>query len=133
MTALSVDADIQAGTDLLGKSVTDLQSAIAIGATAISGTLKYVTGYTGFSGDESLQSGHYLVVHCDTGDDAADSIKVQLINGNFGPATLDEDGIAIVRISDNKAQALNVIAAKDGHVVSRIFDLSGLTMEPAGD
>ena len=133
MTALSVDADIQAGTDLLGKSVTDLQSDISIGATAITGTLKYVTGYTGFSGDESLQSGHYLVVHCGTGEETADSIKVQLINGRFGPATLDEDGIDILRISDNNAQALNVIAEKDGHIVSRIFDLSGVTMEPAGD
>lgn len=131
MTALSVDADIQAGTDLLGKSVTDLQSDITIGATDISGTLKYVTGYTGFSGDESLQSGHYLVVHCDTGEVDADSIKVQLINGDYGPATLDEDGIAILRIKDKDAQALNVIAYKDGRAVFRIFSLKGLVMEPA--
>ena len=131
MTSLSVDADIQAGTDLLGKSVTDLQSDISIGATSISGTLKYVTGYTGFSGDEALQSGHYLAVHCDTGEVTADSIKVQLINGDYGPATLDEDGIAILRIKDKDAQALNVIAYKDGRAVSRIFSLSGLVMEPA--
>ena len=131
MTSLSVDADIQAGTDLLGKSVTDLQSDVTIGATGISGTLKYVTGYTGFSGEEELQSGHYLVVHCDTGEDAADSITVQLINGDFGPATLDEDGIAILRIKDKDAQALNVTAYKDGRAASRIFSLSGLVLEPA--
>lgn len=111
----------------------DLQSDVTIGATGISGTLKYVTGYTGFSGDEELQSGHYLVVHCDTGNVTADAIKVQLINGDFGPATLDEDGIAILRIKDKDAQALNVVAYKDGRAVSRVFDLSGLTLEPAGD
>ena len=110
--------------------MSDLQSGITVGAAGISGTLKYVTGYTGFSGEEEPQSGHYLVVHCDTGEDAADSISVMLINGDYGPATLDEDGIAILRIRDKDAQALNVVATKDGHVASRIFDLSGLVMEP---
>lgn len=111
----------------------DLQSDVTVGATGISGTLKYVTGYTGFSGDESLQSGHYLALHFDTGETTVDSIKVQLINGDYGPVTLDEDQINIFRIRDKDAQAVQVMAYKDGRVVSRIYDLSGLTLEPAGD
>lgn len=52
---LSVDADIPAGTNLLGKSVTDLQSDIVLGDGEITGALKHVTGYTDFSGDASEQ------------------------------------------------------------------------------
>lgn len=113
--------------------MTDLQSGIVVGATGISGTLKYVTGYTGFSGDESLQSGNYIALHFDTGEETVDSIKVQLLNGDYGPVTLDEDRITIFRIRDKNAQAVQVIAYKDGRAVSRIYDLSGLTLEPAGD
>lgn len=35
--------------DLFDKTVSDLQNDIVIGEDGISGTLKYVTGYTGFS------------------------------------------------------------------------------------
>lgn len=101
--------------------------------TGISGTLKYVTGYTGFSGEEYLQSGNYLALHFDTGSTSADEIKVQLINGDYGPVTLDEDGINIFRIRDKDSQAVQVMAYKDGRVTSRIYDLSGLTLETAGD
>lgn len=131
--SLSADADIQAGEDLLGKSVTDLQSDITVGTTGLSGSLKYVIGYTGFSGDEALQSGHYLALHFDTGEETVDSIEVQLINGDYGPTTLDEDRITVFRIKDKNAQAVQVIAYKDGRAVSRVYDLSGLTLEPAGD
>ena len=43
----------------------DLQKDIVVSNGAISGTLKYVTGYTGFSGDTSEQSGHYLCIHAE--------------------------------------------------------------------
>ena len=111
----------------------DLQSDIKIGANAIGGSLAFVDDYTGFSGDARLQSGHFLVVHCDTGNVTADRITVQVLNGEFGPATLDEDGIAILRIKDANAQAVQVVAYKDGYAASKLFDLSGLTLEPAED
>ena len=130
MITLSVDADISAGTDLLGKSASDLQTGIEIGADSITGTLKYVTGYTGFSGDSSEQSGNYLAFHAEA--DGSDSITIELINGTVGhPVTLDSDGLAIVRITNKATQRLRVVAYKDGNTVVKEYDLSGLTLNNA--
>ena len=113
---------------MLGKSVTDLQSDIVVGTNAISGTLKYVTGYTGFSGDPNEQEGNYIVLHIDSNE--ADTLTVELIGGvsGRGEVTLDSDGLIIVRISNN-AQILVVRAYKDG-VVDNVqrFSLAGLTL-----
>lgn len=111
--SLSVDTDITA--DLLGKSVGDLQENIAISdANVITGTLKYVTGYTGFSGDVSEQSGNYIALHFDANDGAA--IQVEVTGGtrtHSGAVTLDSDGIALLRLVDNN-DVINVTATKSG-------------------
>ena len=125
--SLTVAADVPAGTDLLGKHVTDLQSDIFIGPEQITGKLKYVTGYTGFSGDPAEQSGHYLVTHSTAADGA--TIKAELIGGTSGEVTLDEDGILITRVTSNQ-QKLKITAIKDGSPSAvKIFDLTGLDLE----
>ena len=58
MTGLTFDADIAAATDLLGKTVSDIQSNIYIDEFGVSGTLKYITGWTAWSGDAEEQSGN---------------------------------------------------------------------------
>ena len=129
MTSLSTDADISAGTDLLGKTVDDLQSDIFVGPEQITGTLKYVTGYTGFSGDPAEQSGHYLVLHSEATDGAA--ITVQVLGGDHGPVTLDEDGICILRIK-NTSQKVKITASKQGlETAVKIYDLTALVLEEA--
>lgn len=121
MIALSIDADISAGTDLLGKSVTDLQTGIEITGNVISGTLKYVTGYTGFSGDPEEQEGNFLALHVDTN---ATSGTVEIIPGNVGhPVPLDmSDGLIIGHISSNE-QVIKIVVTKDGGVQVREFTL----------
>ena len=127
---LSADADILTTVDLFGKSVEDLQENVEVGAKSIKGTLKYVTGYTGFSSNVEEQSGNYLAIHVDTGSITADSITVMLIGGTVGtPKPLDNDGLAVVRIKDPVNQMLQFVARKDGETVVRLFDLSGLTLE----
>ena len=113
---------------MLGKSVTDLQSNISVGSNYITGTLKYVTGYTGFSGKVSEQSGNYLALKCEAED--ADSITVEFIGGvsGKGEVTLDEDGIIILRVSNN-AQLVKVRAYKDEQVANvQVFNLTGLVL-----
>ena len=127
--SLSVDADIAAGTDLLGKYVADLQSGITVGENAITGTLKYVTGYTGFSGDVAEQKGNYLALHASSS--GADSITLELIGGvsGRGEVTLDGDGLMIIRIS-NINQQVKIRAYKNGVVAnSRLYSLAGLTLQ----
>lgn len=125
---MSVSADIQASTDLLGKSASDLQSDISVTNGVISGTLNYVTGYTGFSGDVSEQSGNYLAIYVDTDKDV-DSITVELIGGTLGhPVTLDSDRIIVIRVTNVSTQSVKVVVNKNGLSQSKTYELTGLTL-----
>lgn len=54
-----------------------------------------------------------------------------LHGGTVGhPATLDEDGIAVVRIADPKTQKLEFIATKSGVTSSVTLELDDLVLEP---
>ncbi len=128
MISLAANADIAAGVDLFGKTVSDLQENVTISDDTISGILKYVTDYTGFSGDVSEQSGNYLVLHFDTNIEV-DSITVELINGTLGhPVTLDSDGIIVLRIADKDTQSVRVVATKGNDIAVKTFTLDGLTL-----
>lgn len=131
LSSLSVDTDISADTDLLGKVVGDLQANIDIGTDAISGTLKYVTGYTGFSGTTAEQSGNYIALHCEAFP-TADSITVELIGGTVGhPITLDSDGLIVIRITDTDTQSIEVVATKGASKIVKRYTLNFLTLEEA--
>lgn len=113
---------------LFGKSVSDLQSDVVITSTGISGTLNYVTGYTGFSGDVSEQKGNYLALHVDT-KEPVDSITVELLGGSLGHAvTLDSDRIIVIRITDKDTQKVKVVVNKEGMQQVKTYSLTGLTL-----
>lgn len=123
-----------AGTEtVLGKSVSALQSDIAISnSNVISGTLNYVTGYTGFSGNSDYQEGNYLVLKFE-GDSSA-SITMELINGvaNVGEVTLDSDGIVVVRITNKATQSLKMRQYVGGVVKeTKTYTFTGLTLAEA--
>lgn len=125
---MDASADIDPSVDLLGKSASDLQDGISIVGGVISGTLNYVTGYTGFSGDVSEQSGNYLALRIDT-DENVDSITVELIGGTLGhPVTLDSDRLIIIRITDTDTQSIKVVVNKNGLKQSKTYALTGLTL-----
>jgi hypothetical protein len=153
---LSVDGDIS--EDLLGKLVTDLQRDITIEDGQIRGTLLYVDGYSGFSEDPEFQSGHFLALHFDGGDEEA-GIAVELVGGDsstdvrcayrlevedeHSEAILDSEGesietdrlgstIMIFRVTDKDSQAVRAVAKKTGldpDVV--LLSLAGLALEDA--
>lgn len=121
-------ADIPAGTDLLGKHVGDLQEDIEVGKDKITGTLKAVSGYTGFSGDVSEQSGHYLALHCEVPDISGATITVELVGGLHGPVNLDPDGLIIFRVSST-TQKIKITASKTGlDPVTRLYSLADMTL-----
>lgn len=111
---------------MLGKYVTDLQEDVTIGSDAICGTLHYVTGYTDFSGDPEEQEGNYLALHFE--DDDATSISVKVVGSDYGPVTLDEDGLLVVRIRD-VATGIDVWTVKDGVTYQNRYEFH-LTCEP---
>lgn len=122
-----MDDTIPEGVSLLGKELSDLQSGVSVGMNDISGTVHYVTGYTGFSGDPAEQQGNYLALHIDSDEDT--TITVELIGGTHGPITLDSDRTLIVRLR-NKQQKIKITVTKDGYdTITRTYTLAGLTLE----
>lgn len=119
LAAYTIDADIEDSVDLFGKKASDLQEGVFIVDGKVFGTLKYVTGYTGFSGRADEQQGYYLALHYEC--EGADSIKV---NG----VTLDSDGIHILIIK-NKGGKVKVEVSKDENTFSEYIDISGLKYE----
>ena len=126
---MSINTDISASEDLFGKVVADLQSNISVGASAITGELNYVTDYTGFSGDTSLQSGNYLALHCEVPNVDGVTLVAELVGGTYGPVTLDADGIIVFRIA-NTSQKVKVTASKTGYTsVTKTYTLTGLELD----
>lgn len=114
------------GVDLLGKDAGDLQEDIAISNGAITGTLKHVTDYTGFSSKVEEQSGNYLGLKVEA---SADSITVELVGGTLGhPVTLDEDGMIALKIADTSTQSITVVATKGTVSETLSFSIAGLTL-----
>ena len=115
-------------TDVLGKTVAELQSGVKISGSTISGTLNNIDGYIGFSGNVAEQSGHYLVLRADTGN-ASDTITVELVGGTVGhPITLDSDRNIVLRIANTSTQSVKVVATDGKHVVTKSYSLTGLTL-----
>ena len=103
-----------------------MQSDIAINGTSITGTLKYIADYSSaFSGDEA--SGNYLALHFDS--DVEDVVlTVEVVGGDHGPVTLDESRITVFRIK-NTSQKIKVTATAGGESYSKVYDLTGLTLQ----
>ena len=119
LAAYTIDADIADSVDLFGKTASELQKDVFIKDGKVYGTLKYVSGYEGFSGNPDEQQGHYLVLHYEC--ENADSIKV---NG----VTLDSDGIHILIIK-KKGGKVKVEVTKDEDTFSEYIDISALKYE----
>ncbi len=128
--SLDVKADVHAS--VLGYTVSDLQSDIAVVSNEITGTLAYVTDFTGFSGDPELQKGNFLALSFDS-DPAADKMTVELMGAQVSPGEieLDSDKDCVFRITDKDAQSVVFRAYKGGEVTRRTYKLSGLVLEPA--
>lgn len=124
--SLSVVPITDSTVDLFGVDCTDLQDNIVIGSdNTISGTLKAVTGYTGFSGDETLQSGNYIALKA-TANVSGTTITAKLTN----TVTLDADGMIVLRIADKSTQKITFVASKSGYnTVTKTFTLTGLTCQ----
>ena len=117
-------------TELFGKLVSDLQSDVSVveqtGTRAITGVLNYVTGYTEFSSDVSLQSGNFLALKFEADEGATTTVEV--VNGYSGPVTLDSDMNIVLRIANNNQQ-VKVETTKGTEKVTKVYSLSDLLLE----
>ena len=128
MTTAPEDAE----TSVMGKKAKTLQSGISIdpATNVISGTLKYVTGYTGYSGSAELQSGNFLALKITPAADNTLVWKTQLIGGVGPEVAFDEDLNCVYRVtSTNQILRINGYDASNNLVISFNYPLSGLTLE----
>ena len=119
-----------AGAQIFGHNVSDLQSNVVVNDGAITGTLKYVT--QGALPDH-WGPGNFLALDFLNNDPSVTSISVGLDPSTSGmdPVELDSDMDAAMQITDKDSQKLLVIST-DGTVTrTDRYDLSGLTVEGA--
>lgn len=92
--------------------------------------MKYVTGYTGFSGDPELQEGNYVALKF-TG--AADRVRVKIDPSYAGLdwVTLDPDRIDILKIHDN-AQKIMVEQKVGTEITTSEYSLNFELEQPNG-
>lgn len=116
------------GANLFGKTVDSLQENVVVGESEITGTLKYVTGYTGFSSNTSEQEGNYLALKVDA--DSEDAIvTVELVGGTKGPVTLDDDMNIVLLIKNKDTQSIKVTVNDGEDSAIKTYGLTGLTLE----
>lgn len=118
--------------DLDGKAASDLQTGITIANNAITGTLKPVTDYTGFSETTELQSGYYLALDF-SGTTPTDATIVVKLSSDVTGTTLGDDGLIVERVEALTAteteKTLTVTVTADDYPTSTTtYDLSGLTL-----
>lgn len=121
------------GDTVYEKKVSELQSDVRVNSNAISGTLHYVTGYTGFnSSDAEEQEGYFLALDFDW-EPTDGTMTVELVGGTKGPVTLTDpsDKFCVFRITDETTQSIKVKNEPlEGDPYEHTYSLRYLTLEP---
>ena len=114
---------------MLGKAVSSIQEDVIVHDKFIKGTLKYVTGYTGYSENVDEQSGNFLALRFEVSDGA--TTTVQLLGSGKPAVTLDSDNNAVFRITDRNNQRIKVVTTLGDDTITKIYSLAGLSIETA--
>ena len=132
LAALAMDFDISDSIDLLGKVASDLQEDMIVNAAGkVTGTSKYVTGYTGFSGDPAEQEGNYVAFHISVGELVIGTNVTVKVNN----VTMDPDGLHVMIFRDGSKNPKAIVeASADGHkTIKKVFDFTEVVRMPAED
>ena len=126
---LDVDPDDPTETRY-SKAVSTLQSDVVVNDDSIGGTLKYVTGYTGYSEDTDLQSGNYLSLAISAPTGATTTVKMVNNGGvNETESTLSNDYyVAYVKSKNAK---IVVTTTLSGVSMTKTYSLRLLKLEKA--
>ena len=122
-------------TTVLGKLVSELQSSdVTVGDSEITGTLHYVTGYTGFHGSDPLeQEGNFLALKINATTAEGVTTVVELVGGTKGPVTLDADMNIVLHIQNKNTETVKVSRKKGALSEDKVYTLKNLTLEPKSE
>ena len=120
-------------TNVLGKLVSELQAAdVTVGESEITGTLHYVTDYTGFDASEpSEQVGNFLALKINASSIEDVTTVVELVGGTKGPVTLDTDMNIVLHIQNKDTESVKVSRKKGSESEDKVYTLTNLTLESA--
>ena len=121
--------------NVLGKLVSELQSSdVTVGDSEITGTLHYVTGYTGFHGSDPLeQEGNFLALKIDASSVDGVTTVVELVGGTKGPVALDADMNIVLHIQNKNTETVKVSRKKGALSEDKVYTLKNLTLEPKSE
>ena len=127
---MSAPIEAESGsTVVLGKTVSDLQDGVNIGAGTVYGKLKYNEGW---ESGPLAGPGYFLAIKVDNTELEASSIKVGLVPSASGmePVEIvgDPDMNAVFKVSDKDNQVLTVITTKGGNTNTVNYSLNGLQL-----
>lgn len=127
---MSAPIDAENGsTVVLGKTVSDLQEGVSIGAGTVYGKLKYNEGW---ASGPLAGPGYFLAIKVDNSDLEASSIKLGLVPSASGmdPVEIvgDPDMNAVFKIADKDNQVLTVITTKNSTTNTVNYSLNGLQL-----
>lgn len=118
------------GTDFWGTTAAEIQSGITVTGNKITGTLLHQS-----SGQivTDWGTGYFIGLTMSNVASDATSVKAGLYpSQGSGYVTLDEDLTILCHITDKKTQFFDVIQTDGTRSHIQRFDLSGLTLQPAG-
>lgn len=126
---IALNFDIAADFDLLGKVISDLQKDYGVSVNSIIATLKYITDYTGFSGDPELQEGNFLAFKVDY-PAAYTTLTVQF--DGKPEQVMDSDRTHVQRFGSAPVGKSVIVRAYNGDTLvdAKKYDLSQIKLEP---
>ena len=126
-----LDLGVQAlpgSTEVLGETVSNLQTGVVFQENGVvRGTLNYVSGYTGFSGDPVEQSGWYLAFKAEVPDETPGVNGFNIALTYKTTKNLDADGMVVIRVTD-LSRPVTLTATKGGSTTTKTFSLAGLEL-----
>ena len=113
--------------------MSELQAAdVTVGESEITGTLHYVTNYTGFDASEpSEQVGNFLALKINASSIEGVTTVVELVGGTKGPVNLDSDMNVVFHIQNKDTESVKVSRKKGSESEDKVYTLTNLTLESA--
>ena len=111
---------------MYGISVSDLQTDVAVGDDAITGTLSYITtGWDAGTWGATEAEGNYLALSLSATPGA--TITAELV-GSGKPAKVISDGYVVARITED-VTAIKFTATLEGKTIYQTYSLEDLVLE----
>lgn len=119
---------VSGSATLFNTDVSDIQDNVVVGDTAITGTLKYLTGgeIAGYWGD-----GNFIALQFTDIDPNATSVKVGLDpsqGSGLVEILTDPDKNGVFKVTNKDVQKFKIVTSDGTHSKTKTYDLSGLTV-----